>query len=374
MTKRGSSTRRYSDRTLKILWGRAAGRCAVSTCRIELLADATDHDPIVVIGDIAHIEAASNLGPRANKSKARKERDEYDNLILLCKNCHARLDGQKHTNTVESIRHLRNDHEAWVRASLPERGRSTIGWQVVLLRGQHPIDVESALAALSPSFAANEPMVITAIPGEQTWNAIYDVLVDQVGALCADNDLFNCRFAVFPLAPVSACIALGYLLTNRPHARVFQYYRDERSWSWPENGDLGVQITISGLPNIVTQDAAEVAFCFHLSASISGDALTETGVALDKIVHISIAQPNTGWLRKETQLAELAKAVRQAFETCTEFYPRCRKWHLFCAAPASVAVTIGQQINQTMCPPVQLYEFSRSAKPVYQPSLLLIGA
>lgn len=88
---RSSSSRSYSDRTLKILWGRAAGRCALPNCRIELLADATDHDPIVVIGDIAHIEASGSGGPRGNVSSDLKSRDEYENLILLCKNCHARL-------------------------------------------------------------------------------------------------------------------------------------------------------------------------------------------------------------------------------------------------------------------------------------------
>ncbi len=68
------SGRSYSNRTLKILWGRAAGRCAVPSCRMELYADATDYDPIVIIGEIAHIEASSDSVPRANKTLAKKER------------------------------------------------------------------------------------------------------------------------------------------------------------------------------------------------------------------------------------------------------------------------------------------------------------
>lgn len=65
------SGRSYSERTLKILWGRAAGRCAVPTCRIELFVDPTTHDPMVIIGEIAHIEASSDQGPRANVSKSK---------------------------------------------------------------------------------------------------------------------------------------------------------------------------------------------------------------------------------------------------------------------------------------------------------------
>ena len=61
---------------------------------------------------MAHSEAASDRGPRANKQKAAIEQNEYDNLILLCKNCHARLDGQKNSNTVEYIRQLWDELEA----------------------------------------------------------------------------------------------------------------------------------------------------------------------------------------------------------------------------------------------------------------------
>ena len=34
------TSRSYSDRTLKILWARAAGRCALPGCRREVIADA----------------------------------------------------------------------------------------------------------------------------------------------------------------------------------------------------------------------------------------------------------------------------------------------------------------------------------------------
>ena len=41
------ASRNYSPLTLKLLWGRAAGHCAMPDCRVELFADATDYDPVV---------------------------------------------------------------------------------------------------------------------------------------------------------------------------------------------------------------------------------------------------------------------------------------------------------------------------------------
>ena len=68
--------RNYTDRTLKLLWGRAGGRCAVPQCRIELLADATEYDPIVVIGEIAHMAASQDRGPRADAALSTASRND----------------------------------------------------------------------------------------------------------------------------------------------------------------------------------------------------------------------------------------------------------------------------------------------------------
>lgn len=363
------SARNYNQRTLKILWGRAAGRCAIPSCRVELYADATVHDPIVIIGEIAHIEASSDSGPRANKAMAKKDRDEYENLILLCQNCHARLDGQKNTNSVAYIRQLRNEHEAWVRNSLPERGKSTTGWATILLQGQHPFDLESAIAALIPDFPSGAPLVIRVEPNKESWKSIQTRLAQQVDTVLNTGDPFDFRLAVFPLAPVSACLALGYYLTNRPRVRLFQYHRDVHLWAWPNEVLPPNDIQVTRLPNSQVDSSEEIAICFHLSASIADESIHEVVKnSLLKTVHVTVANPRTSWLQHQDQLKQLAKNARGVFETCLAYYPKATKWHLFYAGPAPGGVIIGQQINPTMCPPVQLYEYSH---PIYKPSMVL---
>jgi hypothetical protein len=237
-------------------------------CRIELLADATSYDPICVIGEIAHIEASSDGGPRANTARSIDERDQYDNLILLCQNCHARIDGQPNSYTVEQLRSLRNEHEAWVRASLPERGRSKRGWVTLLLQGAHPIDTDTLDAALSPDFMQGAPVQLTANGDDIGWRSTCKRIADEAHRLLAEGDPFNFRVAVFPLAPVSACIALGYHLTNRPHVRLFQYHRDEHTWQWPRVS-VPDDITVEGLPDAENATCRSVAILVHLSCPLN---------------------------------------------------------------------------------------------------------
>ncbi len=367
------SSRSYSDRTLKQLWGRAAGRCALPNCRVELLVDATDFDPVVVIGDIAHIEASSSSGPRANTSKSRKERDEYENLILLCKNCHARIDGQKKSNSVEYIRALRNDHEAWVRASLPERGQSTTGWKLVLLQGPHSFDQNQIISALQPDFPDDGPVIIEAQPEKEAWDAIGQRIKAQANDLLASVDPFEFRAAIFPLAPVSAGLALGYYLTSRPNTRLFQHHRDERSWTWSDQTPPLEDISVQGMPSSVQAQNGEVAICFDLSASVTATSVQETGVAFVGQIHVAVPTPGSDWLIHPEQLKQLARKARNVFEECLSAYPHASKWHVFFAGPAPAAVTVGQQLNPTMCPPIQLYEFRRDRVPAYKPSIQLRG-
>jgi CBASS immunity sensor of nucleotide second messenger signals len=364
-----SSSRNYSARTIKILWGRAAGRCAVPTCRVELLVDETEYDPIVVIGDIAHMAAASDDGPRADESLSARDRDQYENLILLCKNCHTRIDGQKHTNPVAVIRKLKADHEAWVRTALPERGKSTRGWQPVILQGDQPIDVEKAVEALSPDFASTDAFVLTCSYNSD-WTVKLSELRAEVYAIQGSGDSFDKRYAVFPVAPVSACIAVGYLFTNRPHVLLFQHHRESSSWTWPGQSPPR-DLTVDGFPETPDGSASEVAACFHLSAAISRDNLPPPFVSGKSVVHIRVPQPSVRWLVAPVQLDWIGDAAGSVFEQLGSAFSNARKWHLFYAGPAPGAVKIGQQLNPTMCPEVQLYEFSRASTPRYQPSILL---
>ena len=185
-------------------------------CRVELFADATDYDPIVVIGEIAHVAAVADDGPHASARTRCRAQERLGNLMLLCQNCHARIDGQTGFYTVARLQDVKQSHEAWVRASLPERGRSRTGWIALALRGNHPVDLATAAEALSPDFIINLRQVLEVPTNPDDWQAVDGTIAAEVRRLLAQGDAFDQRIAVFPLAPVSACISLGYHLTSRP--------------------------------------------------------------------------------------------------------------------------------------------------------------
>lgn len=100
-----------SDKDARILFQKSGNRCAFPRCgRILTYSDGAS-DTEISLSDIAHIVAESNDGPRGNHHMDLSERNRVSNLVLLCKECHRKIDNQPATFPVERLRRFKEDHE-----------------------------------------------------------------------------------------------------------------------------------------------------------------------------------------------------------------------------------------------------------------------
>lgn len=112
--------RKYAEKDIKLLWGNSARMCAFPDCRRLLTEEANKADDAVTLGEMAHIEAHSDNGPRANPNLPHVKRDVYENLILLCAHHHKLVDRQPNSYTADDLRQWKAKHEAWVVQRLTE--------------------------------------------------------------------------------------------------------------------------------------------------------------------------------------------------------------------------------------------------------------
>jgi len=107
-----------SLKTHKKLWGHAANRCAFEDCRRELTEDTDDATDHFTLGDEAHIISERVLGPRHEKDFPIEQIDKYDNLILLCKIHHKKIDSDVKSFPADKVRAVKKNHEQWVTSNL----------------------------------------------------------------------------------------------------------------------------------------------------------------------------------------------------------------------------------------------------------------
>jgi len=108
----------------RMLLQRSGNVCAFPDCRLLLTAAGPPENPVVVLGEMAHIVAESPNGPRGNAPLSAEERNLYQNLILLCNQHHQLIDsdGALATYTVARLSAMKEAHEQWVERAL--RGRA----------------------------------------------------------------------------------------------------------------------------------------------------------------------------------------------------------------------------------------------------------
>ena len=161
--------RYYTSAVRALLWSRSMGMCCFPECNVQCVREATNGDPSAVIGQIAHIEAKSDAGPRSNPSLSDQKRDAYSNLILLCRNHHGIVDALDSTYTVDMLR-------SW-------KAASEARWQSILTQETASMTF-AELATVTQALVNNgEPISdsISLIPPREKMNR--NGLTDQTGAL-----------------------------------------------------------------------------------------------------------------------------------------------------------------------------------------------
>lgn len=85
-----SKARDYKPSTVKRLHTLSGNECAAPDCTRALIA----RDGETIISKICHIEAASADGARWNPDMDDDQRRHFDNLVLLCDECHCIIDNK----------------------------------------------------------------------------------------------------------------------------------------------------------------------------------------------------------------------------------------------------------------------------------------
>ncbi len=94
--------------TQRRLFSASAGYCQNPNCLTELFADVAEKS--FHIAEMAHVFAANDTGPRSKPELDDEERGAFENLIVLCANCHTMIDKAPETFTDSMIHRWKTEH------------------------------------------------------------------------------------------------------------------------------------------------------------------------------------------------------------------------------------------------------------------------
>ncbi|MBN2267372.1 MAG: hypothetical protein JW725_03475 [Candidatus Babeliaceae bacterium] len=102
--------RHPSESALKVLFAKSGNLCAFPKCDQRLIAD--EQEASKPLGEMAHIIAAEDHGPRGDATMSEEERCAAENFILLCPTHHSLIDKFPYQYNTHVLREMKRVHEA----------------------------------------------------------------------------------------------------------------------------------------------------------------------------------------------------------------------------------------------------------------------
>ena len=347
------------------LWGRAAGRCEFAGCNKPLWKSSVTGER-VNIAQKAHIYSFSDGGPRGNDEVPPEDLNSIDNLILVCHECHrkidAALDGGRYPASL--LQQMKREHERrveFVTGIDPTRKGHVLLYGANIGEHSAPLDFAGAATAMFPHrYPASDHAISLGLQNsaasdrdEQFWFTERENLEKQFARRVRDRiaDGEIAHLSVFSLAPQPLLIHLGTLLGDIIPCDVYQLHREPQTWVWPSGGDIpGYMIRE---PQSKTGKAALV---LSLSATIDLKRVTFVLGEDASIWTITVQTPHNDLMKSREQLAGLRAVLRRVFDQIKFAQGQSAVLHIFPAAPVSACLEVGRVRMPKADMPWQLYD------------------
>lgn len=212
-----------SDKDRRSLWGRSGNRCAI--CRRELVKS-NPNNVDYNIGEECHIVSSKATGPRHESGW--ENYDNYDNLILLCRNHHKEIDDCNNISLYPKSRlhKIKAEHELWVKETLS--GDEQSDFVKVILSGAELFNVLSGALKI----ACETQDAVTDKESAAYIGTISQSLVEYLD-ICSDLDPANVSLVELELQELlEEMIQKGYLLYGNRSSQVVKNY-DGSTEKWP---------------------------------------------------------------------------------------------------------------------------------------------
>lgn len=169
----------------------------------------------------------------------------------------------------------------------------------------------------------------------------------------------NPALALFGLAEVPHLLALGAYVGDERRIQLHDLYSE--GWVWPEDEQTVTLREPTGLPTGRVSVSGEVVVRVEVTYPVLDDDVDEV-IPQDRFddVTLGVAEPARGIVRSAQDVEAIRAQVRDALAVLRTHYPRLRRIHLVCAAPASVCFAIGQELQIRNGVPVVTYRYRPS--------------
>tara|TARA_R110002020_G_scaffold185364_2_gene382928 strand:- start:7755 stop:8906 length:1152 start_codon:yes stop_codon:yes gene_type:complete len=346
------------------LWVKSGGRCQYQGCNKPLWKDELMQRDMNK-AYISHIVAAKENGPRGEKTLSQKLELSFENLLLLCDECHNRIDkAQVDEHPKERIIKMKKDHERRIEllTGINEENKSHLLFYTAKIGSFQPtITFEQASEAIIPEYfpISDNPIEIgmgfntISDDDDNYWKFQSQQLEESFSHKVKPIlDKGINHFSVFGIAPQPLLVKFGALISELTKAEIYQSHREpKQSWKWQLNND-DVEIVLNK-PTLINEKAVLI---ISISDNVTENRVHEVVGKNVSIWEVTTQRPNRNILKNKNTLTQFKNAVRDALSEIRKTFGQDSEIHLFPVMPNSCAIETGRVWMPKVDLPVVIYD------------------
>jgi hypothetical protein len=361
------ATRNVRGPVRLLLVVRAGGRCELDGCNQYLL----EHHLTLAegtFGEMAHIVAFREAGPRGAENTRPEDINCVDNLILLCPGCHKLVDDHPWDYTRQTLETFKAAHEARIKhvtALGPNRKTAVVVFKALIGGQTVSVPFDQIAEATAPRYpSTTQPLTIdlTAIPSSDRAflrTACATIKRRLNGFFGPEGEGTRAgHVSVFALGPIPLLVCLGRVLTNKVASDIYQRHRDTETWSWKSDGEAAEYVT----RRLTRGRRGRVALVLSLSGKIRLRDLPAETQKTSAIYEIGLRGqiPQPTFLRQRQDLERFRSTFQKAIGRIIREHGLLSVIDLFPAVPAPVAVLCGRELLPKVHPKLRVFDYDRS--------------
>lgn len=361
------------QKTVIELWAVAAGRCEFRGCSKPLYLDelTKTKDNLSII---SHIIAAEPGGPRGNKVDSPRLAKDISNLMLTCKDHGKIIDSKENVLNypAELLQEYKKEHEQRIKilTDIMDDSKShVLIFQAPIDGKAFNIDERQVHQDMLPKYPAKEhPDIIdfSDLSDKETENGYWDYMARNTKVRFegifkhGTNRRDYKHLSVFALAPIPLLVHLGSLIGDKEFVELYQKHRGATGWKWKdESDDFRKEFYRIIEPKTYNKKAQSV-LLISISGVVDKEKVTDVIGKDCNIYEIAAIKPGLDFLSSRLRLEMFCREYRQILGRIRSYNGHTKELHLFCAAPAPVAIECGRAVLPKSDPPIKVYDFNKS--------------